>query len=249
MKSKVNLKGKHRAKNQWSVIAGLKDERIIILSISLGYPKGKLGFKLKAADSTFYFKALAISRALSKDVKGYYAAFKEIKLLTDEVELYAKSLREIGLGGLGKVARKNRCKQDLKGTLDKALNFINNLAAENPEHGIEIITGAKFKVCISRSGGKQLLRVKQTSTPGEVKLYGLAVKTDGKYVRAIYEFQYSTDGGKTWIGKIGDMKLYAQKPIMKIKKLELGVDTLFRMRSNSKNGLSAWCNPVRIIVT
>jgi len=59
-----------------------------------------------------------------------------------------------------------------------------------------------------------------------------------------YEWQYSTDGGKTWIG----VQPTTQAKVS-IPNLQPGVVTQFRQRAVTKSGPTDWSNPVTTIVT
>jgi hypothetical protein len=59
-----------------------------------------------------------------------------------------------------------------------------------------------------------------------------------------YEWQYSTDGGKTWLGVPPTTKASVSIP-----NLQPGVMTQFRQRAVTKAGPTDWSNPVSTLVT
>ncbi len=59
-----------------------------------------------------------------------------------------------------------------------------------------------------------------------------------------YEWQYSTDGGKTWVGVSPTTQASVSIP-----NLVPGVMTMFRQRAVTKSGPTDWSNPVSTLVT
>ncbi len=220
-----------------------KEVAIVISSRASGYHIAKLGFTRKAADTTFYSKAKGIAAAIRLDVKGYYdPQFEYLDLLDRQLYSFLRSIVSIKLGGLGKVAKKNRLKYDLMGTLNGALGFINQLARDDGFNSEEIITGANLLVCGKRRNVKKELRAKQGLREDEIILYCIAEKVNGKYVDAVYYWQWSIDDGETWNNVDATDGATVIIPGMK------RTSTLFRKCSKiGKRGKTAWCNPVEIL--
>ncbi len=59
-----------------------------------------------------------------------------------------------------------------------------------------------------------------------------------------YEWQYSTDGGKTWVSVSPTTQASVSIP-----NLVPGVMTMFRQRAVTKSGPTDWSNPVSTLVT
>ena len=249
MRMKNNVKGKPAKGIRWCNTCKLMQpdkktgkNKFIVLTIAMGYHKAKLGFDIKTGDSDFYANSVAIAAAIRLNVSGYYSPmFEDIDLLDEQNEKFGKSIVDVKLGGLGKVGIKNSLKTILKGTLDDALGYINKLSRNNKEHSEAIATGAKFLIHGSRGRFKKYLEAKRGSIYGDVKVTTIAEKIDGKYVRTLYNWQNSIDGGKTWSEPVNS---FGAKYTFKNMK---DSPTLFRKRSHtSKGGWSAWCPPVGI---
>ena len=127
------------------------------------------------------------------------------------------------MGGLGKVAKKNKLKTDVMCTLNSLLGFVNILAMDDAVNSEEIITGANLLVCKKRSKGKQNLSAKQGLSPDEIILYCIAEKINGMYVDATDEATVVVTGMER-------------------------ISTLFRKCSKTKKGgKTKWCTPVEIV--
>ena len=93
-----------------------------------------------------------------------------------------------------------------------------------------------------KSVNKPDFAVKQGTATGEIKLIALAAKFNGKRVKASYEWQYSVDGGVTWVSL--DTTVVAKTIATGMR---VDVKTLFRKRyTTSKGGTTAWCTPIAV---
>ncbi len=231
----------HLEGEQWNpfIIQHNQQSRFIILTVGMMYYKGKLGFTTKTPDSDFYFDSEAIARALRANVGDYYdPQFEELDDLDDANQKFYDYMKKVDNKVLGAVAGKNAQKQAVKDILDTALAYVNKLARNDKENSAEIVTGAKFQLVKTRSGGgKKALKVKKGKGTGKLDLFAIAVKIDAKYVRATYYFQYSTDDKKTW----QDVGVGSHSSRQTANNMQIGVKTYFRVRSNSvKGGLTPW---------
>ncbi len=201
--------------------------------------KGKLGFSRSTADTVFYTKAKAIYDALLLDAGGYYTpAFDRMVLLNDQIIAFAAAMANVGLKIMGSVGAKKAAKTLLFGTLKDALNFVNTLAYNNQLFSEEIITGANLIVAGSASSRKPDFSVMAGGSTLEVILTSRAVKDGIKYVKASYDWQYSKDGGITWV----DLDSTQTSKTLAVD-MPLG-DVAFRKRTNSKAGITAWCRAI-----
>ncbi len=240
-------RSENKALNRNGVLSDYADNRIIILlaSIILKTIKGKLGFNLQTRDADFLTKATAINSALMKDIGGYFSTpFVGMLLLQAQLKDYAQAITNAKNKGLGVGGAKMAAKTLLYGTLQNALGYINDLARLDQTNCVEIIEGAQMVVIGGKGHKKQDFSVTQGAASGEAALSSIAVKVDGKYVKATYYWQYSLDGGVTWIDLPDTQKskttLIAMKP---------GMPAKFRKRTNStKTGLSKWCTAIDFTV-
>ncbi len=218
-------------------------QTIFILAITVHTIKGKLGFKLNSKDSEVLFNATAIQEALVLNTGGYYTpAFGQMALLGTCITTFSNSINNVNLGVLGAEGAKNTAKVNLMKVLRKALTYVNGLAEDDQTNAVEIITGAKMIVIGTPSINKQDFAVKQGPGTGEVILTSLAVKVDGKYVKAVYEWQFSIDNGKTW----ESLPVTTKAKTMATGMLS-GIATLFRKRTSSaKTGISTWSVAIEI---
>jgi len=217
---------------------------ILFAEVADNIIKGKLGFTRSTRDSNFLTNARGIYAALDLNAGGYYIpAFSRMALLLSQIEDFETAITNVKTRVLGAAGAKRAAKKVLYGTLEAALDFINNLARLDQTNAIEIITGANMLVCSAHTSRKPDFEVKQGLSTGEVFLVCLAVKIDDKYVRASYDWQYSIDNGANWVNLTS-----TQTAKTYVTGLAL-VSTKFRKRTNSKRGgLSAWCTPIPFTV-
>ena len=144
---------------------------------------------------------------------------------------------------LDSAGQKKTAKTNLYGCLKDALAYVNNLAW-NQVDAAAIITGAKMVLKNSKTSVKQDFKVKQGKATGEALIISLALMLDGKYLKAMYYWQYSLDGGITWI----DLPQTSKANTILIG-MTAGLPAKFRKRTySSKTGLSKWCTPIDFTV-
>jgi hypothetical protein len=223
-----------RAQRQLAFVLLLVVPRII---------KGKLGFSMRTNDDTFLTLSKAIHAAIVADAGGFYTpAFGGLSTLASQATAFEAAIANFLKGMLGGEAAKREAKQALKITLDAALAYINNLAFLDQPNAAEIITGAKMVLVAKPSFDKQDFAVKQGNATGEIILRSKAAKFNNKRVKGFYEWQYSLDGGVTWISLDSTVVAHTTATGMQVD-----VKTWFRKRSTTaKGGISAWSNAITI---
>ena len=236
-----------KAFNRNGVLTDYADNMIIIMlaSIAIKVIKGKLGFGSKTKDADFLTKSSAILSALLKDVGGYFTVpFAGLGLLEGQIKIFTGAITDAKNGGLGTSAAKDTAKTNLYGTLLSALAYINNLARLDNTNAVEIIEDAQMVVIGGKSHKKQDFAVKQGAASGQAMLRSRAVMIDGKYQIATYYWQYSIDGGVSWIDVPQTSK--ANTEIIDMKP---GVPAKFRKQTFcAKTGLSIWCTALDFTV-
>ena len=203
--------------------------------------QGKLGFRKSLRDGDFAIKAKAMHDALVNDINAFFSPpFADLVLLSDLIDRFEKAINNVQLKVLGAGALKKQAKTDLYNCLLSAKEYINKLARDNQANAEAIINSALMEALGAHSYKKQLLSVKKGDSTCEALLQCIAVKIDGKYYKATYNFQSSIDGGTTWIN-LDD----TTEAKLVVTGLVLGTVMKFRTRSKSKKlGLTKWCPPV-----
>lgn len=124
--------------------------------------------------------------------------------------------------------------------LDELKNYVSKIANDDPEHCAEIAESAGMYLKQLRGRGPQVFGAKRGRRSGEVD-----VTAPWAGDRAAYEFQYSLDGGKTWLPfpKAVETKASATLPGM------TPASTVhIRYRVTVKGVTGDWSDPVAIIV-
>jgi hypothetical protein len=121
--------------------------------------------------------------------------------------------------------------QVLKGTIQSA-------ADANPDNSASVITGAGIAVKKTPVHAARVFAAKPGTVSGSVKL-----ETGTAARRAGYEWEYSTDGGKTWV--TAPTTLQAKTTL---SGLTPGATVTFRYRPVTKTGEGDWSQPTSIIV-
>ena len=230
------------------VLSDHNDNRIVIIlmaSVIIKTIKGKLGFNLNTKDGDFLTSSKAIFSALSKDIGSFYSPpFAGMALMKNQISDFGDAITNAKNKGLGVGGAKMAAKTLLYGTLVNALGYINDLARLDQTNAVEIIEGAQMVVIGGKSHKKQDFAVKQGSATGEAALRCLAVMIDGRYQKATYYWQYSLDGGATWI----DVPQTSHANTV-IKGMTAGVPAKFRKQTfSTKTGLSKWCTAIDFTV-
>ncbi len=214
---------------------------IIMLAIRVKLIKAKLGFSRSTRDAQFLTNSNAIYQAFVDDVGGFFTVpFTQMVLFNTQLVVYSKAITKAKLKGLGSSAEKETAKNNLYGILLNALSYVNDLARTNIENAVSIIEEAKMVVAGSAHFKKQDFYARQGAGTGEVKLFAIAVKVDGKYVKATYFWQFSIDAGVTWI----DMETTTIAKTLLTGMVSGKAIKLRKRTKSSKTGLSKWSNPI-----
>jgi hypothetical protein len=112
------------------------------------------------------------------------------------------------------------------------------VADATPENGATIIQSAGLPVRKIPLRAARVFAAKPGVNSGSVKLTATVSAR-----RASYEWQYSIDGGKTWVGT--PSSLQAKTTIVG---LATGITAMFRFKTVIKTGESDWSQPVALLV-
>jgi hypothetical protein len=122
--------------------------------------------------------------------------------------------------------------QQLRGTVQA-------VADATPENGAAIIESAGFAVRKIAARGKRPFAATQGTLSGTADVTAVSAG-----VRASYEWEYSVDGGKTWVAAPGTIQGRTTIP-----GLPVGTAVQFRYRAiTPKGGQGDWSQPVSLLV-
>ncbi len=139
----------------------------------------------------------------------------------------------------GAVATRNQQKAALVTELKQLKGYIQSVADAAPaENAVSIIESAGVSV------HKTVTRTARTftATPGPVS--GTANLRTAASRRAAYDWEYSTDGGKTWISAPGTLQAKTT-----ITGLTPTANVQFRYRALTRTGEGDWSQPVALVIS
>ena len=138
----------------------------------------------------------------------------------------------------GAVALRNSKKQAFITLLEAVKTNAQSVADANPESGPAIIQSAGLGLRKSPARKQLGFHAKLGTVSGAVKVVAPAAAR-----RASYEWQYSTDGGKTWV----DLRSTLQSRTS-LSGLTPQTTVMFRYRAVVKTGEGDWSTPISILV-
>jgi hypothetical protein len=127
---------------------------------------------------------------------------------------------------------------DLVGDMHALLGYVQGLVNASPTQAAEIAQAASMSLRKKGKPQKSDLAVKQTAS-GTVRVVAKALKG-----AKANDWQYSTDGGKTWLDVSPTTKATTT-----ITGLQPGLLVHYRHRPITKNGALDWSDPISAIVT
>jgi hypothetical protein len=138
----------------------------------------------------------------------------------------------------GSVIARNEKKTALLMLLDQLAGYVQTQADANVEHGASIIASAGMGVKKPVVRAPRVFDAKLGPLSGTATLVAASAGH-----RASYEWQYSTDGGKTWV--LAPVTLQAKTTIVG---LTPGATVQFRYRAVTKNGEGDWSQTILLLV-
>jgi hypothetical protein len=138
----------------------------------------------------------------------------------------------------GAVLLRNEKKSELVTLLQQLKSYVQSVADANRENATSIIGSAGMAVKKTPVRKPRVFAIKPGVVSGSVELVTAAT---GK--RGAYEWESSTDGGKTWVTL--PVTLQAKTTVTGFTP---GVSVMFRARPVSKTGEGDWTQPASIIV-
>jgi hypothetical protein len=138
----------------------------------------------------------------------------------------------------GAVATRNEKRAALISLLEQLRAYVQARADASPENGASIIESAGMAVRKVATHAARAFTAKAGAVSGTVRLYAKSVGD-----RAAYMWEYSTDGGKTWIAT--PVTLQAKTTI---SGLTPGATVQFRYQPVSKTGEGDWSQTILLLV-
>jgi len=143
------------------------------------------------------------------------------------------------LSGLkGTVVVRNDKKASLLTLMGELRNYVQKTADADPLNGAAIIQSSGFSLKQTPTRKPRVFAAKPGAVSGSVEV---TAATAAK--RASYEWQYSVDGGKTWIEAPPSMRSKTT-----IVGLPIAVSVQLRSRPVTKAGPGDWTQPLAIVV-
>jgi len=138
----------------------------------------------------------------------------------------------------GAAALRNEKKQTLVTLLEETRTYVQTTADANPENGSSIIESAAVAMRKAAVRQPKGFHVKTGATSGSVKIVAPAVAR-----RASYEWQYSTDGGKTWVSLPSTLQSKTS-----MSGLQAQTTVQFRYRAVTRTGEGDWNPAIAFVV-
>ena len=138
----------------------------------------------------------------------------------------------------GAVATRDQKRAALIALLQREKLYVQKVADSDPEKATALIQSAGMGAKKAVTHGKRAFAVKQGRLSGTV-----SVQTVYAGQRSAYEWEFSSDGGKTW--QAGPPTTRARTTLLG---LQPGTSYSFRARSVTKVGPSDWTQPLVLVV-
>jgi hypothetical protein len=138
----------------------------------------------------------------------------------------------------GTVQTRNVARAALVTSLHQLKAYVQQVSDANPEQASAIIASAGLGVRKAASGTKAAFAATAGPVSGAMHLVAKAVAH-----RASYDWQWSSDGGKTWTSVPSTLQARTT-----ITGLPVATTCSFRFRTVTKTGESDWSQPVALVV-
>ncbi len=138
----------------------------------------------------------------------------------------------------GAATARNDKRAALVALLQQLRTYVQTVADADAENSAAIIQSAGFAVKKTAVRKPRVFDAVQGAVSGTVKLV-----TRSAGPRSAYDWEYSTDGGKTWL-----LLPSTVQATTTVTGLTAGTTVQFRVRAVTKSGESDWSQPVSLIV-
>jgi hypothetical protein len=138
----------------------------------------------------------------------------------------------------GAAALRNEKRLGLVAQLQTLRTYVQNVADANPSLAASIIEGAGFGLRKKTARARQVFSARQGPVSGSLKVLAATAGT-----RAAYEWQYSTDGGMSWIAMPPTTQAHTTlSGLVPQTSIEL------KVRAVTPTGVEDWTAPISIVV-
>ena len=138
----------------------------------------------------------------------------------------------------GAATTRNEKRAALVIMLRQLRGYVQSIADATPESGPSIIQSAGLAVRKTPTKAAQAFAAKQGAVSGSARVTAVVAAR-----RASYEWEYSLDGGKTWVATAGTLKASTT-----VTGLPVGTAAQFRYRAITKAGQGDWSQAVVLVV-
>jgi hypothetical protein len=138
----------------------------------------------------------------------------------------------------GAAAARNDKRAALVDLLEQLKAYVQAQANATPENGLAIIQSGGLAVRKTATHATRAFTANPGPVSGSVKLY---TKSVGQ--RSAYLWEYSTDGGKTWVALPSTLQTKTA-----VSGLQVGSTAYFRYRAVTKTGETEWSQPISVVV-
>jgi hypothetical protein len=138
----------------------------------------------------------------------------------------------------GAVTVRNEKRTALVALLKQLLAYVQAAADANVENGVSIIESAGVAVKKTPAHRPRVFDARPGAVSGSVKLLAKSVAR-----RASYDWEYSIDGGKTWVTLPSTLQTKTS-----VTGLASGSTVQFRYRALTKTGEGDWSQPVALLI-
>jgi hypothetical protein len=199
----------------------------------------KVVLKLPHKVAEFLIAAQAIHDKMAADPKTYPSPTPTLAVLASHIADLVTQEAATKSRTVGAVATRNAAQKVVANDLNSERAYVEGLVNADPENAVTIAANAGMSLRKAPVRSKSDLATKKGAVSGTVHLSAKATKG----VRA-NEWQYSLDGGKSWIDLPSTTKAQTSVP-----NLTPGTTVWFRQRPITKTGLPDWGQPVSTLVT
>jgi len=138
----------------------------------------------------------------------------------------------------GTVAARNDKRAVVVSLLRQLGGYVQAIADATPENGATIIQSAGLTVRKIPTRTTRVFAAKPGPVSGSAKLTAAVAAR-----RASYEWEYSVDGGKTWVGSPSSLQAKTT-----VSGLPVGTSVLFRYKAVTKTGEGDWSQGLALLV-
>jgi hypothetical protein len=167
-----------------------------------------------------------------------------VALILTRIQAFEEAQKQLATGAKGTASTRNLAAAALVTCLETARALVQELVDASPEQGAVIIDAAAMLMGTVKAYAKPLLKATQSQPSGAVHLVAnVALLTAGTKGKVFFNWQYSSDGGKTWI--TAPSTPHGNTDLAGLTALET---YSFRASVTDKNDTTTWSQVVTLFV-